>query len=84
MHKLDVVYHLKRKGYMRDNYGHFKSADGKIRFKMQKTSMRVEKKVSCPSYNGKTVNKWHRIKSAYYCNISITEDDKLKINQRIV
>ena len=60
---------LKAKGLTEDRYGNFKYQKGIKRYKFQSTSLRAEVK---------TGNTWFRRWSAYYKDITITEESKLK------
>ena len=65
---------LTNRGYVKDQFGHYhKTLNGKnYRFKMQDNSTRYERQVRIVDNN-----KWLRIKSGYYKNLSITSEDKL-------
>ncbi len=61
---------LRSKGMIEDRWGNFKETikDNQYRWKFNKTSLRVERKV------GKG---WVRILSGYYKNINIEKDGKI-------
>lgn len=73
-------------GYGFDSYGHLhtrvcdKSGEQReYRFKLGKTSVRWEVKVSygkAAGYYGRH-SEWVRIRSGYYCNLTITDEGKL-------
>jgi len=67
MKKEELEAFLSRKGYKKDRWGHYHKGD--IRYKMQKNSVRVERKM------GKD---WIKMRSAYYKDLRISENDKVK------
>ena len=67
MTKQEFIEWAKSKGWKQDTWGHLKKDTH--RFKIQKTSVRYERK---------GFDRWYRIRSGYYKNLSITEDNKIK------
>ena len=56
-------------GIKEDNWGNFKTEEGNIRYKINKSAIRYEKK---------SAGTWMRIWSAYYKHITVVEG-KLKV-----
>lgn len=67
MKKTDLEDFLSKRGYKKDRWGHYHKGD--IRYKMQKTSVRVEKKVG---------SGWLKLSGAYYKDLQITESNKIR------
>jgi len=72
----------------KDNYGNFKQImpSGKeYRIKFQTTSVRFEVKMifEASSYSPKR-SEWMNVSSDYFKNIVITEDNKLKIGNKLI
>ena len=63
MKKEELESFLTRKGYKKDRWGHYHK--GYIRYKIQKTSVRIE---------GKKTFGWSKILSYYYKNIEINPE----------
>lgn len=64
-----------RHGYERDPYGNYKKrreSGIRVRYKMNKNSVRYERRVESDKPF------WARIASGYYKKLSLTDDDKLK------
>ncbi len=74
MKRQELESWLLSKGYLKDKFGHFQKTigDNVFRFKMQTSSVRVEKRVKTVDHN-----EWLHLASSYYKNLSITEDNKL-------
>jgi len=75
MKKEDFVNFCKRKNMNKDKYGHYKRVykDGAImRSKIKEKVVRSELK-----YKGSKT--WYKRWSAYYKNISLSENDKLQV-----
>jgi hypothetical protein len=68
-------------GYKEDAWGNFKKeSNGKLfRFKLGKLSLRYEtQSIIEASQYSKEQKIWHRLKSGYWKNLSITEENKLR------
>jgi len=72
--KQQVIDWAKRHDYESDSYGHLQKTKGddKYRLKLQATSVRLEKRLDLKPAE------WLRIRSGYYKNLSITEEDKIR------
>lgn len=69
---------LESKGYVRDRWGHYKANNGKVRFKMQAKSCRIEKQIHHPAGNySPAKNEWMRMRSAFYSKLSINDKNQL-------
>ncbi len=75
MKRQELENWLVSKGYAKDTYGHYQKTtnENTIRYKLQATSVRYEKKAHIVDHN-----EWIRLASGYYKDLSITEDDKLR------
>ena len=73
MKKTELEEYYTRKGLKKDSYGNFKTASGMTRYKMQKTSVRKERKVIHSSGG----SSWIKIWGHYYKNLYITSEDKI-------
>ncbi len=73
MTKSELIVWLKHKGFTQDRWGHYKKTVGEYvhRIKLQKKSIRYEVKKQ-------SLTKWTRLRSGYYSQLSISENDKLK------
>jgi hypothetical protein len=60
-------------GWIQDRHGNFKSVSGKVRIKMQTTSVRVENEWVPPvsEYNPKPAKQWICVVSDYKKNLSV-------------
>ena len=67
MKKEELEDYLIKKGYKKDRWGHYHKGD--IRYKMQKTNVRIERKSSLG---------WFKLYSYYYKNIEISENNKIR------
>ena len=56
-------------GWVKNKHGNFESASGKVRIKMQATSLRVEKK-----WNYENKSSWINVCSDYYKNLSVKNE----------
>ena len=75
MTKQELGNWLISKGYIKDQFGHYQkilSSGEVVRCKMQDNSVRYEHRALIFDHN-----KWLRIKSGYYKNLSITPEGKL-------
>lgn len=75
MDKAALEQWLIRRGYTKDNFGHYQKnfeSGGIIRMKLSNTSVRRERKAKIVDHN-----EWLRLSSSYYKNLSLTPDDKL-------
>ena len=61
-----------------DKWGNFKTESGDIRYKIGKTSVRLERKVKM--YDG---FEWVKIWSAYYKDITVKENGKIDIAKKM-
>lgn len=63
------------KGYQKDTYGHYqKEIEGKVyRYKLQSKSVRIERMAFIFDRN-----EWIKLRSGYYKNLFIGEDNKLR------
>ena len=77
MKKSDVESFFLKKGLKQDSYGHFKTPDGMIRYKMQATSMRKERKLVYESGG----SDWLRVWGGYYKDLYINENGKLALKK---
>lgn len=72
-HRNNIFNTLRKLGYEEDRWGHFKKtvASGNVyRVKVQKTSLRFEKRVKLSGYRG---NEWVRVSSDYFGKIKVEE-----------
>ena len=74
--------------YKKDRFGHYTRTrkDGvELRLKIQATSVRLEKKVifEADKYSPKR-SEWFRLDSQYFSKITITEDNKLKLDRMVI
>jgi len=80
--KLEALHEwMIRHGYKEDAWGNYKKVrnDGtEIRYKIQKTSIRLESKViyEATEYSPKSYD-WVKVRGAYLKDVSFTEDDKI-------
>lgn len=83
MTRQEFIQWAKEKGYVSDPWGNYKktiTAKGHtvlIRYKINDTSVRAEQ--AYKNYDGK--QEWKKKWSAYYKNLSVGEDGRLKINK---
>lgn len=72
---------MESKGFEQDSYGHMKKtleSGTQLRFKFQKTSIRAESKPATTTDGEKWTYGWMKRWGAYYKDIVITEEDKIK------
>ena len=82
MTKFEISAILTAMGYVQTPHGHFvKGERGKrTRYKLQATSMRVERESLIPDFDGTPRSFWTRIGGGYYKDIALNEaGDKLRI-----
>jgi hypothetical protein len=80
MKQAEVKAVLKASGWQEDKWGNFRTASGKMRCKLQATSMRIERQVEHAASEYSPASKsWVNIVSDYYCNMSVTERGGLRI-----
>ena len=68
-----------RNGWTQDNWGHFKKErKGKLyRLKLQARSVRLEVRCMVEHTYGPPQKFWTRLRSAYYGELSLSDDDSL-------
>jgi hypothetical protein len=81
MTKEELIKWLESKGYIKDTYGNYRKQNdfnySNYRFKLNSISVRYEKQISLPTYNGKSEHEWLRIRSGYYKDLSINDKNQL-------
>lgn len=65
MKKEELESFLSKKGYKKDRWGHYHKGD--VRYKMQKTSVRIERKIT---------SGWFKLYSYYYKDIEINPETR--------
>jgi hypothetical protein len=85
MTKSEISAFLIAKGYARTPHGHFiKGERGtRTRYKLQTTSLRVERESIIPDFDGKPQSFWTRVAGGYYKDIAVNDaGDRLRVSNR--
>ena len=75
----EIIEWATERGWRVDRYGHLQKQvkSKKYRLKLGKRAVRYEVQVSVPRYEGRRVNRWVRLYSAYYGKLSVNVDGKI-------
>lgn len=67
-------------GFTKDRFGNFvKEKNGEaVRYKFGKVALRYEARIAETNPYSKSKWRWIRLRSGNYCNLEITEDNKIK------
>lgn len=82
MTKQEFITWAKAKGWQEDKFGHLQKVSSndsvKMRFKLSSISVRYERQIhfNATEYS-RVANEWIRLGSAYFKDLSISDNDKL-------
>jgi hypothetical protein len=72
-------------GWEEDRFGHFKSPSGGLRVKMQKTSVRLERKVSYPATDFCAArSEWFKVTGAFIRDVVVLEDGRVAVGSKVI
>lgn len=77
-------------GWERDRFGHFKSPSGELRLKVQKTSVRLERRVKTPTgtWSGSGgegfKSDWFKITGSFIRDVKVLADGRVAVGSKVL